>query len=137
MAKLSQLLVLNYWLYDLPLYGNRTSRCICFGGDRMTAFKPMLAGKLDPAKLQFPVIIQPKLDGIRATVVGGKLLTRTLKEVPNRHIFNLLSKSEYEGLDGELIVGSPVADDCYRTTVSGVMSSDGEPDFTYNVFDLW
>jgi DNA ligase-1 len=103
----------------------------------MSGFKPMLAGKLDPAKLKFPVIIQPKLDGIRATVVGGKLLTRTLKEVPNRFIFDMLSKPEFEGLDGELIQGSPTAEDCYRQTVSAVMSSDGEPDFTYYVFDVW
>lgn len=103
----------------------------------MPDFKCMLAGKLDPKKLVFPVIIQPKLDGIRATVVEGKLVSRTLKEIPNRHIFNLLSKPEYEGLDGELIVGSPVAEDCYRSTVSGVMSSDGEPDFAYYIFDTW
>lgn len=99
-------------------------------------FKPMLAGEADVAKLQFPVFASPKLDGIRASVVKGKLLTRSLKEVPNRTIFDLYSKSDFEGLDGELIVGSPTAPDVYRQTVSGVMSRDGSPDFTYQVFDL-
>lgn len=99
-------------------------------------FKPMLAGEADVAKLQFPVFASPKLDGIRASVFGGKLLTRTLKEVPNRTIFDLYSKPEFEGLDGELIVGSSTAPDVYRTTVSGVMSRDGSPEFTYQVFDL-
>lgn len=99
-------------------------------------FKPMLAGEADVAALKFPVFASPKLDGIRASVVKGKLLTRSLKEVPNRTIFDLYSKPDFEGLDGELIVGSPTAPDVYRQTVSGVMSRDGSPDFTYQVFDL-
>jgi DNA ligase-1 len=103
----------------------------------MTDIKPMLAGKLDPKKLKFPVIVQPKYDGIRAMVIDGKILTRTLKEVPNRYIFDLLSKPEYEGLDGELIVGDPVAEDCYRQTVHGVMGHDDHVDFTFIVFDIW
>ena len=99
-------------------------------------FKPMLAAEADVAKLQYPMFASPKLDGIRASVVQGKLLTRTLKEVPNRTIYEMYSKPDFEGLDGELLVGEPTADDVYRTTVSGVMSRDGSPDFTYHVFDL-
>lgn len=99
-------------------------------------FKPMLAAEADLTKLQFPLFASPKLDGIRATVVAGTLLTRTLKEVPNRHVFNELSRTTFNGLDGELIVGEPQAHDVYRTTVSGVMSKDGQPDYTYWVFDL-
>jgi DNA ligase-1 len=38
-------------------------------------------------------------------------------------------------LDGELIVGSPTAPDVFRSSTSGVMSQDGQPDFTYYVFD--
>lgn len=100
------------------------------------SFKPMLAAEADVAKLQYPVFASPKLDGIRASVVHAKLLTRTLKEVPNRVIYDLYSKPDFEGLDGELLVGSPTAEDVYRTTVSGVMSRDGNPEFTYHVFDL-
>jgi DNA ligase-1 len=103
----------------------------------MSEIRPMLAGKLDPKKLKFPVIVQPKYDGIRAMVIDGKLLTRTLKEVPNRYIFDLLSKPEYEGLDGELIVGNPIAEDCYRSTVHGVMGHDEQVEFTFYLFDLW
>ncbi len=99
-------------------------------------FKPMLATDADVAQLKFPLFASPKLDGIRASVVGGKLLTRTLKEVPNRHVFSMLSKKYLEGLDGELIIGDPWAHDVYRTTVSGVMSRDGEPKLTYYVFDM-
>ncbi len=100
-------------------------------------FKPMLASPADLDNLKFPVYASPKLDGIRASVVGGKLLTRTLKEVPNRFIFNMLSRPLYEGLDGELIIGPPTSPTCYRDTVSGVMGHEGLPDFEYHVFDWW
>lgn len=102
----------------------------------MTQFKPMLAAEADMAKLRYPLFASPKLDGIRASVLGGKLLTRTLKEVPNRHVFKMFSMPMFNGLDGELIVGRAYDKDVYRATVSGVMTRDGEPDFTYWVFDL-
>jgi len=104
----------------------------------MSDFKPMLACKLsDPAKLRFPAYVQPKLDGIRASVVNGRLVTRTLKAVPNQSIRDELSDPAYEGLDGELIVGDPTAADCYRRTSSFVMSDNktGEP-WCFYVFDL-
>ena len=49
----------------------------------------------------------------------------------------LFGRPELEGLDGELIVGEPTARDVFRATTSGVMSVDGEPDVTFNVFDVW
>ena len=52
----------------------------------MSDFRPMLAAKADPDKISYPVLAQPKLDGIRAAVVGGMLLSRTLKPIPNREI---------------------------------------------------
>lgn len=100
-------------------------------------FRPMLASAADIDRLRYPLLASPKLDGIRASVVNGRLLTRTLKEVPNRHVFKLLSRPELEGLDGELIVGDPTGATVYRDTVSGVMSTDGKPDFRFFVFDNW
>jgi DNA ligase-1 len=103
-------------------------------------FKPMLAHSKspDPALLSYPIAVQPKLDGIRATVVNGKLLSRTLKPIPNAAIRAALERPEFEGFDGELIVGSPQADDCYRRTCSFVMAEDktDEP-WCFHVFDLW
>lgn len=100
-------------------------------------FKPMLASPADLDNIKFPVFASPKLDGIRASVVGGRLLSRTLKEIPSRHVFNMLSKPEYEGLDGELIVGAPTHPDCYRNTVSMVMANNKVFAYTYYVFDKW
>jgi DNA ligase 1 len=45
---------------------------------------------------------------------------------------------ELEGLDGELICGDPLAEDCYRQTAHGVMGDHGLPeDFRFYAFDLW
>jgi DNA ligase-1 len=101
----------------------------------MTLVKPMLAGKVDLEKLKFPVMVSPKLDGIRALVIDGQLVSRTLKPIPNHHIRNTLSKLEFEGLDGELIVGDPWAKDCFNQSTSNVMRQTGEPDFKFHVFD--
>lgn len=99
-------------------------------------FKPMLAEHADLNKIKFPMLASPKLDGIRAVVLNGKLLSRSLKPIPNKHTRKLFESSNwYEGLDGELIVGSPTDPKCFNKTTSGVMSEDGEPDVNYYVFD--
>jgi DNA ligase-1 len=100
-------------------------------------FKPMLASPADLDAVRYPIYASPKLDGIRAAVVGGKLLSRTLKEIPNWYIFTMFSNRGYDGLDGELIVGAPTSKTVYRDTVSGVMSMDKQPNFAYYVFDMW
>lgn len=99
------------------------------------SFRPMLASPADFSILKYPLFASPKLDGIRAVVLNGKLVSRKLLNIPNKHIFSQLSRPEFDGLDGELIVGSPTADDVYRVTNSAVMSHDGTPDVTFHVFD--
>lgn len=101
----------------------------------MSTFKPTLAVNADFTKIQYPVYASPKLDGIRCSIVDGKALSRTLKPIPNKHIFSQLSTTELNGLDGELIIGSPTSKTCYNESVSGVMRHEGEPAYTYYVFD--
>lgn len=110
----------------------------------MPNFQPMLGAKLDFAKLSFPVLASPKLDGIRCIVNDAYAypLTRTLKPVPNRHIKLCFDKAwsngfTLHGLDGELIVGEPWHEQVFNRTTSGVMSQGGEPDFKFHIFDLW
>lgn len=100
------------------------------------SFKPTLAVNADFSKIQYPVYASPKLDGIRCSIVDGKALSRTLKPIPNKHISAMLSRPEFNGLDGELIVGEPTSKTCYNESVSGVMRQDGAPAFTYYVFDM-
>lgn len=91
-------------------------------------FKPMLAGKCtDTGKLKFPVLCSKKLDGVRATVQGGQLLSRSLKPIPNINVQKLF-KGLPEGTDGELIFGDPCSPTAYRDTVSIVMSDDKPAD---------
>jgi DNA ligase 1 len=98
----------------------------------------MLAASMDTAAgesidtLSFPVLATPKIDGIRCLIIKGKAMSRSLKPIPNAFIQAVLGKPEFNGLDGELLVGST-----FQQATSGIMSEDGQPDFTYYAFDLW
>jgi DNA ligase 1 len=101
-------------------------------------FKPLLAATLTNEnidKVKYPMYVSPKLDGIRAIVRDGKLYSRNGKLIPNKWCQELFAHPEYEGFDGELIVGAWNHPNVYNTTSSGVMSHDGKPDVTYYVFD--
>ena len=76
--------------------------------------KPMLACDYDPAKLKYPCIASPKLDGVRGLVSGGSVLSRSLKQIPNKFVQEMLGGyPPLDGFDGELIVGSPTDKNCY------------------------
>lgn len=98
-------------------------------------FKPMLACEADLTKLRFPLIASPKLDGVRALIIDGVVMSRSLKPIPNKHVQKLFGRPELEGLDGELIVGSPTDPQCYQNTSGAVRRSEGEPEVTFYVFD--
>lgn len=96
----------------------------------------MLAATVDTVEqLRFPLLASAKLDGVRAIVRNGCVLSRSLKPIPNQVVQDAFCK--LEDFDGELIVGSPTAPDVYRTTVSGVMSYEGRPAVAFMVFDCF
>lgn len=97
-------------------------------------FKPMLASPL-VGDVKFPVLVSPKLDGVRCLIIDGVACSRSLKAIPNKHVQKLFGKPEFNGLDGELIVGSPVSLDVFQRTTSGIMSVNGEPAVVFYVFD--
>ncbi len=100
--------------------------------------KPMLSHTItDTSAVKCPVLVSQKLDGIRCLIIDGVAVSRNLKPIRNEFVQSVIGTPKYNGLDGELIVGATFAKDCYRVTNSGVMSKDGEPDFTYHVFDRW
>lgn len=98
-------------------------------------FKPMLAynKEVNVYALQYPLMASPKMDGVRALVMNGVLMSRTLIAIPNRHTQKLFSGLR-EGTDGELIVGEPNQDP-YRRTVGAVRREHGEPDVRFHIFD--
>lgn len=104
-------------------------------------FAPMLAAK--PAEgykwQDFPWergwLMSPKIDGVRVIChpeLGA--VTRSLKPVPNKHIREMLGKSLFRGLDGEVVLNwnDPKT---FGQTVSAVMSHEGKPRFEFRVFD--
>ena len=103
----------------------------------MTQPFPMLAAAANLAKIQYPVLGFPKIDGIRAVIHRKQALSRKLIALPNQFIQGFFSHEHYQGLDGELVVGAPNDPLCIKHTTSGVMSRDGTPDFTFYVFDKW
>ena len=99
--------------------------------------RPLLSCEVPLDKVNFPIYISTKFDGIRALVIDGVVYSRSLKPIRNKHVQKLFGKPEYNGFDGELIVGDIYAKDVFQKTTSGVMSEDGTPDVTFHVFDLW
>ena len=98
----------------------------------MTQLKPMLASQCDDIDaLKYPLLVTPKIDGIRCLIIDGVAMSRSLKPIPNAYIQSVIGRAEYNGLDGELLVG-----ETFQAATSGIMSEDGEPNFTYYVFDL-
>ncbi len=104
----------------------------------MTLLRPMLAAdcKGDLSVLRFPLLASSKIDGLRCLIVDGKPVSRTLKPIRNRYVQRYLQHWGLPDLDGELVVGDATHPNAMQNTTSGVMSADGEPDFTYRVFDL-
>jgi ATP-dependent DNA ligase len=96
--------------------------------------KPMLAEKITDEQIEelsYPLLVTPKIDGIRCIVVNGKALTRSLKPIPNHFVRTMIEASCPDGFDGEIVVEGG-----FNATQSAVMSAEGTPDFRYLVFDF-
>jgi DNA ligase-1 len=88
---------------------------------------------VDLATLRFPLMVSPKLDGVRCVVWEGVAYSRNAKPIRNRFVQKWAA--DYHNIDGELIVGSPTEGEVLGRTQSGVMSYVGEPDFSFHLFD--
>jgi DNA ligase-1 len=97
----------------------------------VTITKPMLAGVLENVEqLTYPVLCTPKYDGIRCLKLDGKVVSRKFIEIPNRYIRKVLEALP-DGVDGEIICPNKT----FNETQSAVMTEDGEPVFTFVIFD--
>ncbi len=98
----------------------------------MSITKPMLAGTLkDIADVRYPVLVTPKLDGIRCLKIDGKAVSRNFKQIPNKFVREWIEKNLPDGVDGELIVPGGT----FQETTSAVMRESGEPNVVYHIFD--
>lgn len=103
------------------------------------SFKPMLAKNIELEKVKFPLIAQPKPDGVRGLMPTDFLVGRSLKMFENRYInsSNRINRPEFRGMDGELTLGSdPTKSSLCRETTSALTSHDGEPNIHWVVFDI-
>lgn len=96
--------------------------------------RPMLAfnGSLPPLEeLPYPMLATPKIDGIRAIKLHGRLLSRNFKPIPNDYVRHLIETSPLpNGMDGELVCPGG-----FQATTSAIMSHNGTPPFVWRVFD--
>lgn len=93
--------------------------------------RPMLAaGYREGVDLSFPLLATAKIDGVRALVVNGRLVSRSFRLIPNAIIRTELERLLPEGADGEISCGG-----LYETT--SVVMSEYHDDFhvTFSWFD--
>lgn len=103
--------------------------------------KPLLAVDADLSKLSYPLLASPKLDGIRCLITEAGPVSRKLKPIPNKKLFNYLNRPHFIGFDGELIAGRPEAPDVMSKTSTAVMTINGpnpvEGGVRYFIFDTF
>lgn len=87
--------------------------------------------------LLFPLGLSFKIDGFRCMAYDGRANSSSAKEFPNRYTHNVFVKAAaiLEGLDGELCAGEPNDKNLMQQCTSAFNSIEGEPDFTWWVFD--
>ena len=97
--------------------------------------RPMLAEDFDESKLIFPLIAQPKIDGVRGMNMLGSFTGRSLKSHKNVYTSQLYSSSLLVGLDGEVAAESETHPDLCRITSSALGTIKGEPYTIWWLFD--
>lgn len=104
----------------------------------MPEFKPMLACDWHESKLKFPLILQPKIDGVRSLNRDGRLVGRSLKKHENTFTTSQFSSLFLHGIDGEMHLGDNIFDpDLCRKTSQALRTREGEPDIFWTAFDLY
>ncbi len=97
--------------------------------------KPMLADDAVESKIQFPCLIQPKIDGVRAVCTEGRVTGRSLKPFGNHYTNQLFSKPYFFGFDGELAAAHECDPELCRKTTSATSRYAGQPFLLWWLFD--
>jgi DNA ligase-1 len=101
--------------------------------------KPMRGVAPKGSLTDFPYLVSPKIDGLRAYVDHGVVYSKTGKPIPNQHVQALFG--HLHGADGELTVGpmnsQSEGDDVFARSRGPIMSKDQDADFRFWIFDQW
>ena len=97
--------------------------------------KPMKAENYVADKVKFPVMVQPKIDGVRGINTTGNLTTRTLKSFANKFNQAFFSHEIYKGFDGEFAAEKETHPRLCNLTTSALFTIAGEPYVMWWVFD--
>lgn len=105
-------------------------------------FRPLLAVACeDITKLKYPMLLSEKLDGIRASVHNGVVMSRSMKPIPSKVVQEKFGKLEYEGYDGEIIYGWKNDKDVFNKSTRACMTHEFPCEFSvdklnFYIFDL-
>lgn len=102
----------------------------------MPLTKPHFATDWDPAKQRFPVVMLPKIDGVRGLNPSGQFLARSLKKHGNLYTSRFYSEQCLIGFDGEVAAEDWTHADLCRLTTSAISTHDGAPFTLWWIFDL-
>lgn len=97
--------------------------------------KPMLACDWKEGSVRFPVIAQPKIDGVRGLNLEGTFTGRSFKRHKNVYTTNLYSGLACYGFDGEVAANVETHPRLCSLTTSALNTIDGEPYTLWWLFD--
>lgn len=101
-------------------------------------FRVMKADAIEPKdfkNLKYPVYASIKLDGIRGISTIHGVTSSSNKLIPNKYIQRVMREEHLNGLDKSIFDGELVVGETFQSCTSGIMSEDGEPNFTFWIFD--
>lgn len=98
--------------------------------------KPMLASDWEEGRAKFPVIVQPKIDGVRGVNLIGEFTARTTKKFKNMHATMFFSQNGFKGFDGEMAAQAMTHPRLCNLTTSALGTIEGEPWLMWHVFDF-
>lgn len=99
--------------------------------------RPYKATDWDPEHpMEFPVVILPKVDGVRGLHNHTSLCSRTFEPFANTFTQRRYNVSQMAGFDFEIAAGPPTSPSLCRDTTSALNSHGGEPYLELWVFDL-
>jgi DNA ligase 1 len=101
--------------------------------------KPMRGTKPTKELNQFPYLVSPKIDGMRALVKAGTVYSKTMKPLPCKKLHELFG--HLHGADAEITVGAPNKehenDDVFARSRGPITQINGDADFRIYIFDNW